>query len=115
MKYLRILFLLVSVSGFTQSKVGTVDIEFILSKMPEIGSVQAGIEKYGKELDADLQKQVTSYDSLVADYQKNASTLTILQKQEKQKWYTYSIFTLGFVIQEVTLFVLMSLSWGLRA
>ena len=49
MKAIKILFIFISVSSFAQSKVGTIDIDFILSKMPELPAIQKQIEDYGKE------------------------------------------------------------------
>ncbi|MBZ0326845.1 MAG: OmpH family outer membrane protein [Altibacter sp.] len=85
MRILAILFLFISFSAFSQTKVGTVDVDFILSKMPEIPSVQKQVEDYGKELDADFKKNLEAYDALVKAYTEGEAGLTIAQKKTKQE------------------------------
>jgi outer membrane protein len=84
MKLIKIFFLFVSISSFAQSKVGTVDIDFILSQMPELTSVQAQVEDYGKELDVDFKKNMDAYNVLIKAYTDNESTFTDAVKKEKQ-------------------------------
>lgn len=90
MKLLKFAILFVCVSGFaqstpTQSKVGTIDVDFILSKMPELSGVQKQIEDYGKSLDADLQTQLTNYQAAIDKYKQDEPTLTIAQKKTAQE------------------------------
>jgi len=85
MKSLNLLFLFLCVSGFAQTKVGTIDVDFILSKMPELPTVQTQVEEYAKGLDADFEKKMAAYNTLVDTYQKEEAMYTLLQKQEKQK------------------------------
>lgn len=84
MKFLKILVLFVCVSSFAQSKVGTIDVDFIVSKMPELKTVQNVVEQYGKQLDTDLTAKITAYEALIQDYKDNESTYTLIQKKEKQ-------------------------------
>ncbi|MCH9660165.1 MAG: OmpH family outer membrane protein [Bacteroidetes bacterium] len=85
MKLFRILLLFVCVSGFAQSKVGTIDVDFVLSKMPELNGVQQQVEAYGKELEVDLDKKMKSYQVSVKEYTDNEATMTLNEKQTKQK------------------------------
>jgi len=84
MKIIKVLFLFICVSSFAQSKVGTIDIDFVLSKMPQLEGVQKEIELYGGQLDKDLKAKVTAYEALIKTYQENESSYTILQKKEKE-------------------------------
>lgn len=84
MKLFKYFLLLVCVSGFAQTKTGTVDVDFILSKMPEITAVQEGINVYGKSLDDDLSKKMTTYNELIETYKAEENTFTIVVKQAKQ-------------------------------
>lgn len=88
MKLIRITFLLLCTIGFAQTeggtKVGTIDIDYILSQMPEITDVAKQVEDYGKGLDADMQKKLDDYQALVKDYQDTEATLTIAQRKVKQ-------------------------------
>ncbi|MDT0650365.1 OmpH family outer membrane protein [Autumnicola edwardsiae] len=74
----------VSVIANAQTKTGTIDPEFILSKMPEITEVNTGLEGYNEELQGNLQESISNYETLIADYQENNSALTEEQKKEKE-------------------------------
>lgn len=87
MKNVQILILFLSVTvaaQTTQTKVGTIDIDYILSQMPEITTVQKNVETYGKTLDADLSKKLQAYQALVAEYTQNEINMTINQKKTMQ-------------------------------
>lgn len=84
MKFLKIAILLISLSGFSQSKVGAVDIEYILSQMPELNTVQHQMEAYGKKLDSSLNKRIAEYKKAVEDYKTREAGFTEAQKKEKQ-------------------------------
>lgn len=85
MKYFKILFLLVVVSSYAQeTKVGTIDVDFVLSKMPELAGVQKQIQDYTKGLEADLKKKMNEFEQSVNAYKAEEATLTINQKQVRQ-------------------------------
>ncbi|HAV53357.1 MAG: outer membrane chaperone Skp [Aequorivita sp.] len=84
MKFLKIAVLLLSISAFAQSKVGAVDIDYILSKMPEMETVKTQMETYGAQLDLDLNKKVDEYKKLAEAYKKNEASLTPEEKKTKQ-------------------------------
>ena len=85
MKFLKFAFLFVCISGIAQTKVGSIDIDFIMSKMPELTSVQEGVDAYGKTLEDELKGKVSTYDAAIKSYQEQESSLTILQRKEKQE------------------------------
>jgi len=68
-----------------QSKVGTIDSEFILSKMPELTKVQEDLKAYNTKLEDELKVKVDEYQAKVADYQKNVATMTEPMKKTKQE------------------------------
>lgn len=84
MKFLKIAIFFLSISAVAQSKVGTVDIDYILSKMPEMTTVQTQLETYGKQLDIDLNKKIDEYKKLAEAYKSGEATFTAEQKKEKQ-------------------------------
>jgi len=84
MKFLNILFLLICVSGFAQSKVGTIDIDYIVAKMPETPQVQKEIEQYSKSLETDLDKLMQEYNVLIEDYKAKEASFTPAEKANKQ-------------------------------
>ncbi|MDP2686775.1 MAG: OmpH family outer membrane protein [Aequorivita sp.] len=84
MKFLKIAVFFISITAFAQGKVGAVDVEYILSKMPEMTTVQTQLETYGKQLDTDLNKKIDEYKKLAEEYKKGEATFTGEQKKEKQ-------------------------------
>lgn len=67
-----------------QTKVGTIDAEFILQQMPEIAQVQEGVKEYNIQLQGDLEATIKNYESLVAAYQTNSTTFTEEEKKSKE-------------------------------
>jgi len=67
-----------------QSKVGTIDVDYILSKMPELNEVNTNMNAYGKDLESQLGTKMTAYQGLVKDYQDNEINFTIAMKKTKQ-------------------------------
>ena len=84
MKFLKIAIFFIGLTTFAQGKVGAVDIDFILSKMPETTAVQNELEMYGKQMDVDLNKKIDEYKKLVEEYKTGEPTFTTEQKKEKQ-------------------------------
>ncbi|MGB3343940.1 MAG: OmpH family outer membrane protein [Aequorivita sp.] len=84
MKFLKIAILLIGISSIAQSKVGAVDVDYILSQMPEMTTVQQQMELYGNQLDADLNKKVEEYKKLVEAYRTGEAKFSEEQKKEKQ-------------------------------
>lgn len=67
-----------------QTKVGTIDAEYILGQMPEISQVEDGLKAYNTELQAELQTTIKKYEELVAAYQANNSTFKEEEKTAKE-------------------------------
>lgn len=67
-----------------QTKVGTIDAEFILQQMPEITQVQEGVKEYNTQLQGDLETTIKNYEVLVAAYRTNSATLTEEEKKSKE-------------------------------
>ncbi len=84
MRILHILLFFITVSTVAQTKVGTIDIDYVLSQMPEITGVQKTVEDYGKTLDADLTKKLEAYQLLVNEYTQNETTYTVNQRRSMQ-------------------------------
>lgn len=85
MMFLKYIFLMsVAISFAQQSKVGTVDVEFILTKMPELAGVQKQVEDYSNSLNTELTKKLDNYKAMVATYQKEEAALTINQRKQQQ-------------------------------
>ncbi len=87
MKHIICITLLVmSLSSFSQTKVGTVNNEYILSQMPEIKGVEEKLKVYSAKLDSTIQDKYTAYREVVADYnEKEEEGMNDVMKKIKQK------------------------------
>lgn len=85
MKQLILLFafLVASSVSSAQSKIGTIDADFILAQMPEMAEVNKGLEAYGKELQADLDSTLVNYDSLIKSFQEKVDSYSEEEKATK--------------------------------
>ena len=84
MNFLKIAVFFIGLSTFAQGKVGTVDIDYILTNMPEMAAVQEELELYGAQMDLDLNKKVDDYKVRAEAYTAEEIELTIAQRREKQ-------------------------------
>lgn len=86
MKKIALVFLLLISYTFVQSqnKVGTIDVTLILSKMPELNTVNDSIYAFGNKIDTQIQGKIDEYQKLIETYNSTESTLTQEQAQEKQ-------------------------------
>jgi len=78
MKKLSILIIAIitSLQVNAQAKVGTIDVDFIISKMPQLEQVNKDANAYGKELENQLQVKVDKYEALIKVYQENEASYT---------------------------------------
>jgi len=81
---LLIIALLFGFQLIAQSKVGTIDVDYILSKMPEIEQVGTEVNNYSTDLENQLQVMVTRYQSLIQVYQENEAGYNETDKKSKQ-------------------------------
>lgn len=84
-KYLIALsFVFLSISVFAQSKVGTIDADYILNQMPQMAEVNEGLKTYNTELQTELENNVSRYETLVKTYQANSTTLSEEERTTKE-------------------------------
>ena len=81
---IALLLMFVAFSANAQSKIGTIDAEYILAQMPENMEVGKQMEAYNEELQADLKTNIGEYETLVKDYQETNAGLTEDAKKEKE-------------------------------
>lgn len=81
---LLIALLFVSFDSGAQTKVGTIDAEYIVGQMPGMEEINLGLETYNNELQGDLQENITTYEGLIEEYQTNRDSLTQDQRAEKE-------------------------------
>ncbi|MBZ9628036.1 OmpH family outer membrane protein [Psychroflexus sp. CAK57W] len=78
--------LALSLTSFSQTKVGTVNNEYILTQMPEIKGVEEKLKVYSVELDSTIQAKYEAYRVVVEDYNKKEEEgMNDVMKKIKQK------------------------------
>lgn len=78
-------FFLASLNIQAQSKVGTVNINAILSNLPELTQVQENVKKYNDELGKTLNEKITTYQAKIDAYKKEEATYSDVMKKTKQQ------------------------------
>lgn len=76
--------LFVSTQVIAQSKVGTIDSEYILSKMPELVKVQEDLKTYNAKLEVELKAKVDDYQAKIKIYQDSLANMSDPMKKTKQ-------------------------------
>lgn len=86
MKKISLVFglLLFTLIANAQTKVGTIDVDYIISKMPEISQVNNGMETYNTKLQDQMKADIARHDSLVKNYQDNSANFTADEKKDKE-------------------------------
>ena len=82
--YIAFAFLFCSLSLNAQSKIGTVNINIIVSKLPEFTQVQKQVQEYNSKLESDLRSKIEIYQSKLKEYQDNVKTLETVMKKTKE-------------------------------
>ena len=80
---LSLLFVFSAVSA-QESKVGTIDIDYILGLMPELSAVQEQVTAYQTELSEGYAEKRSTYEKALQNYRDNESLLTLMQKKTKE-------------------------------
>lgn len=75
---------LVTIGSQAQSKIGTIDADYILSQMPEIEEVNKGLEGYSAELQKSMDSTITDYETLIKDYQEKGEALAAVEKEKME-------------------------------
>lgn len=75
---------LISFSSMAQSKLGTIDADYIISQMPEMDQVNQDLETYGSELQADMENNIKNYEALVKNYQEGNEDFSEEERKTKE-------------------------------
>lgn len=89
---MKLKYILIAISFFiaainlqAQSKVGTVNVNTVLSKLPELIQVQQQIKDYNQELGKTLEEKVTTYQAKIDAYKKGEAAFSDVMKKTKQQ------------------------------
>ncbi|KAB1159922.1 OmpH family outer membrane protein [Tenacibaculum aiptasiae] len=85
MKFKFILFVitLFTTLSYAQTKVGTVNSDYIIGKMPQMKNVIRRVENYGKKLDSSFQIKAKDFQAKVEAYKAAEKTLSHEEKKSK--------------------------------
>ena len=81
---LLVIAIIFSIQLNAQSKVGTVDVEYIISNMSELEQVRTDVTSYNDGLESQSKLKINTFQTLVDSYQQNESTYNEAIKKEKQ-------------------------------
>lgn len=84
-RYFLIIALVFTTLVSAQTKVGTINTDYIVTKMPEFKGVQEDLNAYRETLDASIKEKLDEYNAKVKDYTEKETTYTDALKQLKQK------------------------------
>ena len=79
-----ITFLFFAIVGNAQSKIGTIDAEYIITKMPEISNVNVGVKAYNESLQTDVEQAIKAYEGLIKNYQDSTAIFTEDIKKQRE-------------------------------
>lgn len=77
--------ILFTATAFAQTKIGTVDADFILTKMPELAAANEEVKTYNLDLESQLKTKLTDYEAKIKAYQTSQATLADADKKTKQQ------------------------------
>ena len=82
---MSVVVLLVTATSFAQSKVGTIDPDFILAKMPELTAVQTALKEYNLDLEKQLKAKLDTYDATLKAANEKFDSMSDADKVAKQE------------------------------
>jgi outer membrane protein len=82
---LSLVVLFMAATSFAQTKVGTIDPDFILAKMPELTTVQNALKEYNLDLEKQLKAKLDAYDANLNAANEKIATMSEADKAAKQE------------------------------
>ena len=77
--------LFIGLAAQAQSKIGTIDADYIIAQMPEMEEVNENLKAYDTQLQEDLKENVATYETKVEDYRENRETYTEEELAQKEQ------------------------------
>ena len=87
-KFLKLtltLMLVFSASSLFAQKFGRVDLAAIVTAMPEYKEAETNLQAYGQDLQDQLEQIMVEFNTLYANYEKSAATMTDSVRQLKER------------------------------
>jgi len=73
-----------TLTSYSQSKIGTINTEFIISKMPGLKEVQSKMKDYNQKLSQKIQNKYTEYQKLVEKFENEKDSLNDVIKKIRE-------------------------------
>lgn len=75
--------ILLTTISFAQTKLGTVDTDLIIGKMPQMKNVMSRLDKYAQKLDSSFQIKAKNYQAKIKAYKTVEKTISDADKKTK--------------------------------
>lgn len=78
------LFFFISVTAFAQANIGYMNIEEVLSQLPERQQIEQELNKLITEKQGELQQKAADFQSALAQYQENQDVMSEQQRKQRE-------------------------------
>lgn len=82
---LTLLMLVLTVQLHAQVKIGFMDVQAVMSELPEMENIQAKLDNFVSEKQQQLQDRTASFQEAVADYQDNRASMSQEQQAAREE------------------------------
>ena len=69
-------------------KIGYVDVDYILSEMPETKQIESDLKVHQSQLQNQLQSKMANYQKMIQEYQASSATMTEVIRADKEREIT---------------------------
>lgn len=82
---LSLLLLTLTVTSVAQMKIGYMDVQTVLSELPEMQNIESELGSFVTQKQQQLQDRTASFQEAVADYQQNQPSMSQAQQQSREE------------------------------
>lgn len=85
---LTLLVLVMTVHAHAQIKIGFMDVQSVMSELPEVENIQAKLDDFVTQKQQQLKDRTASFQEAVANYQDNQASMSAEQQASREKELT---------------------------
>ena len=82
---LTVILFLVTIQSQAQVKIGFMDVQAVMSELPQMNDVQTKLEGFVTEKQQQLQDRTSSFQEAVANYQENQASMSQQQQNQREE------------------------------
>lgn len=82
---LSLFLLIATVTSVAQVKIGYMDVQNVLSELPEMKNIESELGNFVTQKQQQLQDRTASFQEAVADYQQNQASMSQAQQQSREE------------------------------